>query len=49
SRQQLANGEVQILDYLTIVTSTRTLQLSLTQAQTDRLRSLYALDYLAEQ
>ncbi len=49
SRQQLASGEVQILDYLTVVTSTRTLQLSLSQAQTDRLRSLYALDYLAEQ
>lgn len=49
TRQQLATGEGAILDYLNVVTSYRTLQLSLTQAETDRLRSLYALDYLAEQ
>ena len=49
TRQQLATGEAQILDYLNIVTSYRTLQFTLTQAETDRLRSLYARDYLAEQ
>ncbi len=49
TRQQLATGEAVILDYLNVVTSFRTLQFSLTQAETDRLRSLYALDYLAEQ
>lgn len=48
TRQQLATGEVFILDYLNVVTSYRTLQFSLSQAETDRLRSLYALDYLAE-
>ncbi|WP_375418096.1 TolC family protein [uncultured Hymenobacter sp.] len=49
TRQQLATGEVFILDYLNVVTSYRTLQFNLTQAETDRLRSLYALDYLGEQ
>lgn len=49
ARQQLATGDVAILDYLNLVTSYRTLQFSLTQAETDRLRSLYALDYLGEQ
>ena len=49
TRQQLATGEVVILDYLNVLTSYRTLQFSLSQAETDRLRSLYALDYLAEQ
>ncbi|AMJ66224.1 TolC family protein [Hymenobacter sp. PAMC 26628] len=48
ARQQLATGDVMILDYLNLVTSYRTLQFSLTQAETDRLRSQYALDYLAE-
>lgn len=49
TRQQLATGDVAILDYLNLVTSYRTLQFSLTQAETDRLRSRFALDYLAEQ
>ncbi|GAC1377146.1 MAG: hypothetical protein NVSMB30_23530 [Hymenobacter sp.] len=49
ARQQLATGDVTILDYLNLVTSYRTLQFSLTQAETDRLRSRFALDYLAEQ
>lgn len=49
TRQQLATGDVVILDYLNVVTSYRTLQFSLSQAETDRLRSLYALDFLAEQ
>ena len=49
ARQQLATGDVAILDYLNLVTSYRTLQFSLTQAETDRLRSRFALDYLAEQ
>ena len=49
ARQQLATGDVAILDYLNLVTSYRTLQFSLTQAQTERLRSRFALDYLAEQ
>ncbi len=49
ARQQLATGDVAILDYLNLVTSYRTLQFSLTQAQTDQLRSRFALDYLAEQ
>ncbi|GAA4004576.1 hypothetical protein GCM10022408_15470 [Hymenobacter fastidiosus] len=49
SRQQLTTGETLILDYLNVLTSYRTLQFSLTQAEADRLRSLYALDYLAEQ
>ena len=49
ARQQLATGDVTILDYLNLVTSYRTLQFSLTQAQTDQLRSRFALDYLAEQ
>ena len=49
TRQQLATGEVLILDYLNVLTSYRTLQFSLTQAETDRLRSLYALDYLGEE
>ena len=49
ARQQLATGDVVILDYLNLVTSYRTLQFSLTQAQTDQLRSRFALDYLAEQ
>ncbi len=48
ARQQLATGDVMILDYLNLVTSYRTLQFSLTQAETDRLRSQYALDYLGE-
>ena len=48
ARQQLATGDVVILDYLNLVTSYRTLQFSLTQAETDRLRSRFALDYLAE-
>ncbi|MCB2410701.1 TolC family protein [Hymenobacter lucidus] len=48
TRQQLATGDVVILDYLNVLTSYRTLQFSLSQAETDRLRSLYALDYLAE-
>ena len=48
ARQQLATGDVAILDYLNLVTSYRTLQFSLTQAEADRLRSLYALDYLGE-
>jgi outer membrane protein TolC len=47
-RQQLATGDVTILDYLNLVTSYRTLQFSLTQAEADRLRNLYALDYLGE-
>ena len=49
ARQQLETGDVAILDYLNLVTSYRTLQFSLTQAETDRLRSRFALDYLAEQ
>ncbi|WP_305032345.1 TolC family protein [Hymenobacter convexus] len=49
ARQQLATGDVAILDYLNLVTSYRTLQFSLTQAQTDQLRNRFALDYLAEQ
>ena len=49
ARQQLATGDVAILDYLNLVTSYRTLQFSLTQAETDRLRSRFALDYLGEQ
>jgi outer membrane protein TolC len=49
ARQQLATGDVAILDYLNLVTSYRTLQFSLVQAQTDQLRSRFALDYLAEQ
>ena len=49
ARQQLAIGDVAILDYLNQVTSYRTLQFSLTQAETDQLRSRFALDYLAEQ
>lgn len=48
ARQQLTTGDVAILDYLNLVTSYRTLQFSLTQAETDRLRSRFALDYLAE-
>ncbi|WP_217425795.1 TolC family protein [Hymenobacter caeli] len=48
ARQQLATGDVAILDYLNLVTSYRTLQFSLTQAEADRLRSRFALDYLAE-
>ena len=48
ARQQLATGDVAILDYLNLVTSYRTLQFNLTQAETDRLRSLYALDFLGE-
>ena len=48
ARQQLATGDVAILDYLNLVTSYRALQFSLTQAQTDQLRSRFALDYLAE-
>lgn len=48
ARQQLATGDVTILDYLNLVTSYRTLQFSLTQAETDRLRSRFALDYLAQ-
>ena len=48
ARQQLATGDVLILDYLTLLTSYRALQFSLTQVETDRLRSEYALDYLAE-
>ena len=49
ARQQLATGDVAILDYLNLVTSYRALQFSLTQAQTEQLRSRFALDYLAEQ
>ena len=49
ARQQLATGDVAILDYLNLVTSYRALQYSLTQAQTEQLRSRFALDYLAEQ
>ena len=49
ARQQLATGDVAILDYLNLVTSYRALQFSLTRAETDRLRSRFALDYLAEQ
>ena len=49
ARQQLATGDVAILDYLNLVTSYRTLQFSLTQAEADQLRSRFALDYLAEQ
>jgi outer membrane protein TolC len=48
SRQQLATGDVAILDYLNLLTSYRSLQFSLTQAEADRLRNLYALDYLGE-
>lgn len=48
ARQQLATGDVAILDYLNLVTSYRTLQFSLTQAEADRLRSRFALDYLGE-
>ena len=47
-RQQLGTGELAILDYLNLVTNYRTLQFSLIQAENDRLRSLYALDYLGE-
>ncbi len=49
ARQQLGTGDVAILDYLNLVNSYRTLQFSLTQAQTEQLRSRFALDYLAEQ
>ena len=49
ARQQLATGDVAILDYLNLVTSYRQLQFSLTQAQTEQLRSRFALDYLGEQ
>ena len=49
TRQQLATGDVLLLDYLNVLTSYRTLQFSLLQGETDRLRSLFALDYLAEQ
>ena len=48
ARQQLATGDVAILDYLALVNSYRTLQFSLTQAETERLRSQFALDYLSE-
>ena len=47
-RQQLATGDISILDYLQLITSTRNFQFSLTQAETDRLRILYQLDYLSE-
>ncbi|MFD2784743.1 TolC family protein [Hymenobacter rubripertinctus] len=48
SRQQLATGDLSILDYIQLITSTRNFQFSLTQAETDRLRVLYQLDYLSE-
>ncbi|WP_177189701.1 TolC family protein [Hymenobacter actinosclerus] len=48
SRQQLATGDLSILDYLQLISSTRNFQFSLTQAETDRLRVLYQLDYLSE-
>ena len=47
-RQQLATGDISILDYLQLISSTRNFQFSLTQAETDRLRVLYQLDYLSE-
>ncbi|RYU83325.1 TolC family protein [Hymenobacter persicinus] len=47
-RQQLTTGDLTILDYLQLVSSYRALQFSLTQAETERLRTLFALDYLAE-
>ncbi|GAB3840428.1 TolC family protein [Hymenobacter jeollabukensis] len=47
-RQQLTTGDITILDYLQLVSSYRSLQFSLTQAETERLRNLYALDYLGE-
>ena len=48
SRQQLATGDITILDYLQLINSTRTFQLGFAQAETERLRTLYALDYLSE-
>lgn len=48
SRQQLAIGDITILDYLQLINGIRTFQLSLTQAETEQLRTLYALDYLSE-
>jgi outer membrane protein TolC len=47
-RQQLSTGDIAILDYLQLVASYRSFQFSLTQAETERLRNLYALDYLSE-
>ncbi|QDA61720.1 TolC family protein [Hymenobacter jejuensis] len=47
-RSQLAAGDISILDYLLLITGYRDLQFSLAQAETERLRNLYALDYLAE-
>lgn len=47
-RQQLTTGDITILDYLQLVSSYRGFQFSLTQAETERLRNLYALDYLGE-
>ncbi|RSK50046.1 TolC family protein [Hymenobacter rigui] len=47
-RQQLTTGDITILDYLQLVNSYRGFQFSLTQAETERLRTLYALDYLGE-
>ncbi|SMB95264.1 hypothetical protein SAMN00120144_1902 [Hymenobacter roseosalivarius DSM 11622] len=47
-RQQLATGDIAILDYLQLISSTRAFQFGLTQVETERLRTLYALDYLSE-
>ncbi|MCC3160167.1 TolC family protein [Hymenobacter sp. 15J16-1T3B] len=47
-RQQLTTGDITILDYLQLVSSYRGFQFSLTQAETERLRNLFALDYLGE-
>ncbi|WP_303311055.1 TolC family protein [Hymenobacter sp. BT730] len=47
-RQQLASGDISIIDYLQLVNSYRAFQFNLTQAETERLRNLYALDYLGE-
>jgi outer membrane protein TolC len=47
-RQQLATGDISILDYLQLVNSYRAFQFNLTQAETERLRTLYAIDYLGE-
>lgn len=46
--QQLATGDISILDYLQLLGSTRNFGFSLTQTETDRLRVLYQLDYLSE-
>lgn len=47
-RQQLATGDISILDYLQLMNSYRAFHFNLTQAETERLRTLYAIDYLGE-